>query len=182
MKTITRSRTLQQGYSLAEMLVVVAIVGLISMVAVPNFISMYKNSRFKNVMRNFVTACRNTQQRAITENRRTRISFAEDGKTYKIFREMTSDTTNVTTWELVAERPLDTRGDGTTTSSFFDSTGFNDADDPDDGLNDVIFNPNGTVTMPVAPNQPVIVIKTTDAIKKPTYTVTFSLAGNIRAT
>lgn len=180
MMTIARPQTRQQGYSLAEMLVVVAIVGMISLVAVPNFMSMYRGSRFKSVMRNFVSAVRNTQQRAITENRRMRISFAGDGRTYRIAREVTSDTTGVKTWETLSDRPLDTRGDGVPMAAYFFSTGFSDVDT--DGLNDVIFNPNGTIDMPVAPNQPTIVIRTADAIPKPTYTVTFSLTGHVRAT
>ena len=180
MMTIDRPRTRQQGYSLAEMLVVVAIIGLISLVAVPNFISLYKGSRFKAVMRSFVSVVRNTQQRAITENRRMRISFDPNGNSYQVAREITNDTTGVKTWETISSRTLDTRGDGTVASASFGATGFPDADDDD--LSDVIFNPNGTIDLPVLPNTPTIVIRTGDAIAKPQYTLTFSLVGQVRTT
>ena len=180
MMTKARSGTRQQGYSLAEMLVVVAIIGLISLVAVPNFISLYKGSRFKAVMRSFVSVVRNTQQRSITENRRMRISFAPNGNAYQVAREITNDTTGVKTWETITSRTLDNRGDGTVASSSFGATGFPDKDS--DGLSDVIFNPNGTVDMPTGSNLPTIVISTTDGIAKPQYTLTFSIVGQVRAT
>ena len=180
MMIISRPRRRQQGYSLVEMLVVVAIIGLISLIAVPNFMSLYRGSRFKSVMRGFVSTVRNTQQRAITENRRMRISFAVNSKSFTLSREVTNDTTGVKTWETLTSRTLDTRGDGVPEAAYFSATGFQDLDA--DGRSDVIFNPNGTVDMPTAPNLPMLVIKTDDTIAKPQYTVTFSLVGQVRAT
>lgn len=180
MMTISRPQTRQQGYSLAEMLVVVAIIGLISLIAVPNFMSLYRGSRFKSVMRNFVSIIRNTQQRAITENRRMRISFAVNSHSFTVSREVTNDTTGVKSWETLTSRTLDTRGDGVPEAAYFSATGFQDKDS--DGLSDVIFNPNGTVDLPVAPNPPTLAIKTDDTIAKPLYTVTFTLVGQVRAT
>ena len=37
----------QRGYSLAEVLTVVAIIGILSLVTVPNFISLYNSGRIK---------------------------------------------------------------------------------------------------------------------------------------
>ena len=41
------NRTNQRGYTLTEALVVVAIIGMISLVAVPNFIALYRGAKMK---------------------------------------------------------------------------------------------------------------------------------------
>ncbi|HEY8133899.1 MAG TPA: prepilin-type N-terminal cleavage/methylation domain-containing protein [Thermoanaerobaculia bacterium] len=65
----------QAGYSLAEMLTVVAIIGVLALVMVPNFMSFYQSNKMKSSMRNFTTDLRSTRQLAITQGRQAALSF-----------------------------------------------------------------------------------------------------------
>ena len=56
----------QAGYSLTEMLTVIAIIGMLALVMVPNFISFYNSNKMKSSMRNFTTDLRSARQLAGT--------------------------------------------------------------------------------------------------------------------
>jgi prepilin-type N-terminal cleavage/methylation domain-containing protein len=65
----------QSGYSLVEILVVVGIIGVISLVTVPNFINMQHAGKLKTSLRNFVSDIRTMRQRAVTRHEQTKITF-----------------------------------------------------------------------------------------------------------
>ena len=71
------SRTLrsQGGYSLAEMLVVVAIIGMLALVMVPNFVTFYQSNKMKSSMRSFTTDVRAVRQLAISQGRQTMLTY-----------------------------------------------------------------------------------------------------------
>ena len=69
----TRSR--QRGYTLAEALVVIAIIGLISGVTTPFFMNYLRSNRMRSSASYFQTALRFARQRAVTKHVQTRVSF-----------------------------------------------------------------------------------------------------------
>src|SRR5438128_1793448 len=71
--------SVQGGYSIAEMLVVITIIGILSLVAVPQFVSMYRGSVAKGSLRDFTSMVRKARQVAVTKNERTRITFTTGG-------------------------------------------------------------------------------------------------------
>jgi len=70
---ISQGRPTESGYSIAELLTVVAIIGILSLIAVPQFASMYRSSVTKSSMRDFTSALRKARQLAVTRGERTRV-------------------------------------------------------------------------------------------------------------
>ncbi|HEX9407409.1 MAG TPA: prepilin-type N-terminal cleavage/methylation domain-containing protein, partial [Thermoanaerobaculia bacterium] len=64
---MNRTKRSQSGYSLAEMLTVVAIVGMLALVMVPNFITFFQSNKMKSSMRNFTTDLRSARALAISQ-------------------------------------------------------------------------------------------------------------------
>ena len=166
----------ERGFSLAEMLVVVAIIGIMTLVVVPNFISMYNSSRFKGSARTLATSLRNARQQAIAANTRTKVSFRVTGTTPRTFfvdleeRDIQAGTTS---WRRVRT------GDLGQSITFTDS-GFGDYVTGDSGLLDIVFLPNGTIqNLPPAEANRFIEIKTTIKVPKPTYRLNFTPTGNV---
>jgi prepilin-type N-terminal cleavage/methylation domain-containing protein len=174
-----RSPGSQRGYTLAEFLVVVAIIGILSLVTVPNFISLYQSSRIKGSARELTMAIRNTRQLAISGNQRTKISFAVTGtarRNYIIEKEVLDPTTGTGTWTRVRNGDL---GERVT----FNGTEFPDTITGDGSLRDVVFLPNGTIgNLPAAPADRFIDIGTDLNIPKKTYRLTFTVSGNVNLT
>lgn len=175
-----RSRR-QRGYSLPEMLVVIAIIGIVSLVLVPNFITMQRSSKMKTAVRSFTTRLRQTQQLAITGHARTRVKLTLGTDRYTVWQENVDPTTGTATWVRVGPTyRLEEKGTGSPRLITFTATGFPDLDS--DGTNIIIFNQNGTVDPPASPQQPTVTMQSPDKIPKPQYLITISLTGSIKAT
>src|SRR5437868_15143302 len=69
-------KSAQAGYTLAEVLTVVAIVGILSLVTVPAFMNFRTSNKVKSSVRTFTTELRRTRQLAITNGRESKLSFA----------------------------------------------------------------------------------------------------------
>lgn len=163
----------QGGYSLAEMLVVVAMIGLFSLVTVPQFMTYYRQSKVRASVRQFNAHLRTVRLRAITRNNPTAISFAP-GETpaagqpsgrYGIF----DRAANGTTWVRVGnwyrlEPPV-----------YFLASGFSVSSATNDTLHDVIFLPNGTIAN--IPVSPLVELKTDIGIPNNHCTITMNTAG-----
>ena len=98
-----RSRSNQRGYTLAEALVVVAIIGLVSGVSVPFFVNYMRQNRIRSSASYFQTALRYARQRAVTKHTQTRISFLPntDPGEYTIFEGKQDSNGNVTSWTVM---------------------------------------------------------------------------------
>lgn len=170
----------QRGYSLAELLVVVAIIGILSLVTVPNFISMYQSSRIKGAARGLTTTIRNARQLAISGNQRTKVSFSIAGtepRNYIVEKEVRDPETGTKTWKQVRTGDLGQRV-RFTTSNFIDDP---ETTTHDGGLRDVIFLPNGTVGNLPGPDSDdwFFEIGTDLKIPKKTYKLKFTVTGNV---
>ena len=124
------------GYSLAELLVVVAIIGIVSLVTVPNFISLRRSSMLKTSTRNFAADIRAARQRAVTKHQRTKVSF-DTGTTargYRLFE--WNPTTNA--WDQIGADRVMEEG-----CYILSATNFPDRDVPPDATNDIVFKVDG---------------------------------------
>jgi prepilin-type N-terminal cleavage/methylation domain-containing protein len=181
-----QTRTTEAGYSLVEMLVVVAIIGILSLVTVPQFMTFYKQNKIRTSVRQFTADLRGARQRAITLNVRTAVSFtpgaAPSGGVrgrYAIYDEIIDTTVspNTATWTLVGVyKNLD------------QAVYFLDSDFPAnsalaDNMEDIIFVPNGTiVNLPTSPSTPVAVIKSDNKVPNNRCTLNFSASGSFTST
>jgi len=95
-----RTRSRQRGYSLAEALVVVTIIGLISGVSVPAFMNYLRSNRIRSSATYFQTALRYARQRAVTKHVQTRVSFLPntDPGQYTIWEGTTDANGNLSGW------------------------------------------------------------------------------------
>jgi len=193
------SRTLrsQGGYSLAEMLVVVAIIGMLALVMVPNFITFYQSNKMKSSMRNFTTDVRAVRQLAISQGRQTMLTYqaAAGSRTYDWW--MGDKPFASTTWTKqtgTAARPSKRLDDiayfpaGNTLQTFTDfmnctTNCVGDISAPqNDGRIDVMFFPDGHVQLPTGLPAGTITIKTDlNKLPKPQYTITISPSGRVLA-
>src|ERR1051325_3276150 len=119
----------ESGYSLAEMLTVVAIIGVLSLVFIPNFVQFRNTNKMKSSMRNLTSDLRTTRQLAITQGKQAAIVFATGPakRSYNIY--------------------LGDKSYGSTLWSPMTGTGSN----PPKGtkyLDDVVYFPTNSITTP----------------------------------
>lgn len=166
----------QRGYSLAELLVVVAIIGAISLVTIPNFISLMRSNKFKNSLHQLTNDFRLARQRAITRYTPVKIGFKANERAYAVY-DFAGTTGGITQWTRVGNvKYLDENTYFATPTTFTDR-----ADDADDMI-DVIFTNTGALDLPAGATSPYqVVLRTNDRIPKDQYTVEFRLAGSLNA-
>lgn len=188
-----RSRS-SGGYSLVEMLVVVAIIGVMSMVSVPMFMNFVRSNKMKSTMRQFMTDLRTSRQRAITENHPTMISF-RPGPNLREYIDFdgTVGAGGAVTYTLARRNPRKSLEDITYFPASVDPCVFADvitAPAETNGWNDIIFMPNGMIgnvpgTPCTAPLGQMTVGKafiTTDYnVPKKLYTIEGHPTGTVRA-
>jgi prepilin-type N-terminal cleavage/methylation domain-containing protein len=185
----------QAGYSLAEMLTVVAIIGTLALVTVPSFMNYYNSNKVKSSMRAFMSDLRTARMLAISRGREVKFSYQTGAKsrTYNYY-EGNRSMGVVTQWtpltgpgsnpprpqktlEDVAYFPLDAPDAPQT---------FVDEDTIPDGFIDVIFFPDGHVRIPVNDATQrgavgTITIKTDRKVPKKQYAIEISPTGRVIA-
>lgn len=67
----------EHGYSIAEMLTVVTIIGLLALASVPAFITFRSAGKMRNSVRTFTTDLRGARQRAITTAHQVLVTYGE---------------------------------------------------------------------------------------------------------
>ena len=193
---MSQNRRGQAGYSLTEMLTVVAIIGVLALVMVPNFVSFYESNKMKSSVRNFTTDLRSVRQLAITRGRQTAFCFATGTGQRAYDWYLGNLPFNSTSWTPQTgpgqTRPTKYLDD----IAFFPTAAaptpqtFTDVIDCSanpcvpgvDSKIDVIFNPDGSVIMPAAATSGTITMKTNlNKLPKPQYTITISPSGRVIA-
>ena len=168
----------QRGYSLAEALVVVAIIGLVTMVAVPNFISLYRGAQVKGAVMRFTNDLRAARQRAVTTYRPVMVSV---GTTTTEKYSYWISTWNGTAWTTATKRDLEPESSLALKKVYFSdlpSNGFPDSVNSDE-RKDIIFETNGGVRSP--PVNPIMRIRTDLNIPKSVFTITVYGSGSVKA-
>jgi prepilin-type N-terminal cleavage/methylation domain-containing protein len=181
-----RSRLKQKssGFSLIEMLVVVAIIGVLSLISVPAFMNFRRSNDFKTGMRNFTTDLRNARAAAIANSYDVRCEIQIGSITLKQYT-FYSSRDNGTTWTALPLRG--TGGPAGNMKQFANSVwadSFADLPDLDsNGYPDIVFHPNGAVTLAAGKTTGTIVLATDwKKINFDRYTVTLSPSGQLKAT
>ncbi len=198
-------KTRQSGYSLAEMLTVVAIVGVMALVTVPAFVNFYQSNKMKSTMRSFTTDLRKMRQRAITQGKQTMVSYETTPvnsalASYK--RQYTFYDGNLpfnsTAWTR-SKRPntnIDEEPHSLDDVVYFPThaaaTPQTAADTVDcstlpcvtgtDSKRDIIFFPDGRVQVPSGAAFAQVTIKTDMKIPVSQYVIEMSTSGRIKAT
>lgn len=171
------SRRSERGYSLPEMLVVVAIIGVISLVGVPSFISMQRSMKVKSSLRQFTADVRGARQRAVTQYRRVAVSFETGaGNNSYAIREMTGlDADGNEVWLTFTTRELDD-------AVYLATTTFEDVSDPADGTSDIIFRNNGSLQpLAVEPSEYHVTMRTDWDLPYNQFKIEVSPSGTIKS-
>lgn len=167
------------GYTLTEILVVVAIIGILSLITVPAFMNFQRASVFKSAMRIFSTDLRAARAMAIQQSYdvRVELTVGAEGPTTKGYRFYASR--NGTTWAPLAIRKQSAKLlDG----PVWLESATNLTDVGGDGLPDIIFHPNGGVEISGSAPAGVVVLATNyQNIFSNRYNITITRSGQIRA-
>ena len=150
------TRRLQRGYSLAELLTVMAIIGVLSLVTVPAFMNYAKTARLKNSLRQVASDTRAARQRAVSTTRFVRLAITRDEPAPGIY-EIQESTDGGTTFTPIAnsERRIQ------------EYTRFDD-------VATVTFRPNGTAVAATT-----IVILSDDTTVRNSYSVIVTTSGKV---
>jgi len=139
-----------RGYSLAELLTVVAIVGVVTLVSIPAFIQLMPQYRIRGAATELSAALRMTRQDAIATRRAWRVTIDGPGKRYAIamLNAPNADMTVAANWTKIGEnnRPAPSTAPWWKQLSSdiqLSTTGFNDIDCANG--TDVIFLRNGLI-------------------------------------
>jgi prepilin-type N-terminal cleavage/methylation domain-containing protein len=156
----TRAR-FQRGYSLVELLTVMAIVGVLSLVTVPAFMNYSKTARLKNSLRQVSSDVRAARARAVTRSQFVRLNVTTaspaPGK-YQI--EESRDRGATYTVIPGTQKELQQY-------TYFESDGVFE------------FRPNGTLVLPAGETSTDLVVKSDDTSVKNNYTITVNLSGKV---
>lgn len=189
--------TAEAGYSLAEMLTVIAMIGVLTLVTVPAFMNFYQQGKVKASMRNFTSDIRRARALAITSGRQTKISF-ETGAGKRLYtisqgpsslaapEPLSANWTPVSGAGLTANRSLDSIIYFPANSAGTPQT-FSNVDDDSVADLDIVFYSDGRTFIPnnAATNNgtsaTVTIMTDRNKITKPKYQISITPAGRVLA-
>ncbi len=172
-----RTNHAARGYSLAEALVVVAIIGVISLVSIPNFMAMQRSGKIKAGIRLLSSDLRSARQKAVTTYRPTMVSLgttATEKYSWFVYD------WNGTAWVLRKEGVLEPETSVGNRGVYFTAIGFPDVEPAGalDGRPDIIFESTGGIRNP--PADPTFKVRTDANIAKKEFVVSVSPAGSVK--
>ena len=156
----TRER-FQRGYSLAELLTVMAIVGVLSLVTVPAFMNYAKTARLKNSLRQVSTDVRAARQRAVSRSRFVKLTVTTASPAPGKY-ELEESTDRGVSYNTIPGSQKELQQ-----FNYFGSAGSFE------------FRPNGTLVLPPGDNSATLVIRSDDTTVKNNYTITVNLSGKV---
>ena len=178
------------GYSLTEVLIVIAIIGILSLITVPVFMNFQRQSTFKSAMRTVATDLRGARTNAIKTTQPIRVEFTTgaEGAATKEYRTFTSTNNGVTWTPLVTRRAFTAAIDDGTGETFkrlegpvWFELGRNLPDIDSDGEPDIIFYANGTSNVTDISNGGIVLATNWTDIYSNRYNVYVSPAGQVKA-
>ena len=178
-------RRLQSGYTLAELLVVVAIVGILAMITIPAFSNYRIINKMKTSSRNFVSDLRTARGLAITTGRQVKLTYQPGTSSYDYYegnRAFSSDTWTRLTGK--GSNPFKPTRTLDPIAYFPNTSGLQTFDkDPDttslpNNLA-VVFHPDGHVALPTGLTQGTITIKTNLKTARPQYQFLVTASGRV---
>ena len=159
-----------RGYSLTEMLIVVAIIGIISLVTIPNFVQMYRSNRLGASMRQIANDLRYARQLAVPRRTDVRLSFRSG--TGQRGYQVVQRNPGTTTWTTVKSRDIEQ------TCSLLAGSNFTDLNA--DSKIDIEFRSNGVAFIPGGGSSGTMLVRTSATIPKPEYTIQVLSTGTVR--
>jgi prepilin-type N-terminal cleavage/methylation domain-containing protein len=184
-------RNADAGYSLSEILVVVAIIGILSLITVPAFMNFQRAGVFKSAMRTVSTDLRSARANAIKTSSDIRVEFTtgSEGPNTKQYRAYSS--TDGVTWTPISPRQAFTSAidDGTGIDMIKRLEGpvwlerYENLDDIGaDGKADIVFRPDGTANvLGTATNGRIVLATSWANIFSNRYNIYVTKAGQIKA-
>ena len=167
------------GYSLVEILVVIAIVGMLSLITVPAFINYSQQGHLRAAVRQVHGDLRTMRLLAITNDLRIRIELQSDKMTYTYY----SSADNGATWTAYTPKGKVSNTSKVEAPVTFSATTFQDIDG--NGKPDIVFLPSGMVDSACSPSgggMPTLTLSVPWMnITQNVMTITVSPAGNIHA-
>jgi type II secretion system protein H len=180
----------ESGFSLTEMLVVIAIIGVLSLISVPAFINMKNQNTFRADLRNFTHDLRAARQYAISQTVDVRIELEVPGNSLTSNRyRFYSSNDRGATWTALTIAG----GHGITPGTpgniktldgpvWFQSTGSL----PDIGADskpDIIYHPNGSMDLVAnAPSAQIVMRTIWKKVAFDTFTIGMSSSGQFTST
>lgn len=165
------SRVRERGYSLPEMLVVIAIIGVISLVSVPQFIAFQRGNQLRASMRQVTNDIRLLRQQAITERTQSKLLFATGATEYQLW------VMRGGAWSLLRTRPLEKGVTISTPVRLKTETVSGTA------YNAIVFRQNGTADLASAndTNGTFRVVSPYTNLAKTSYVIEVHLPGFVKA-
>ncbi len=182
----------QAGYSLPEMITVVAIIGVLALLTIPSFMNYYQSNKVKAAMRTFTSDLRSARSLAIVHGHEVKISFnvGANQRSYNVYEApyalgiipngSWAPLTGPGSSPSQATKVLDNIVYFPADSSSSPQT-FTDVDPTPDGLLDLVFYPDGHAQIPKGLTSATISIKTDLNVPKPIYQIQVSPSGRVLA-
>jgi prepilin-type N-terminal cleavage/methylation domain-containing protein len=165
-----------RGYSLVEILVVMAIVGVMSLITIPAFISYSQQGRLRAALRQVHGDLRTMRLQAITNNLRIRVELQPDNVSYNYY----SSADNGSTWVAYIPKGMVSSSKSVASPVTFGATTFLDVNS--NGKPDIVFLPSGMLDPNCTPTGSLPTLKMSvpwKNINQNIMTVTVSPAGGI---
>jgi len=170
----------ERGFSLAEMLTVVAIIGILSLVSIPAFINFRASNTLRSAMNVFINDVRYARQYSITHTVYVRVNILGSGAATNHTYSFEQSADNGGTWN-----PLTIPGANGNQKVMPQQVWFVFTQDlPTSGaVTQIEYHPNGGLTLgPNAANGQIVLGSTWSRMRYDRYTIVLSPAGQLTST
>jgi prepilin-type N-terminal cleavage/methylation domain-containing protein len=90
----TRPVRAERGFTLTELIVVLALLTVLSAISIPPFVQWISNAKYRASARNIMSILRETKSKAITSNLEHRVEFESNNRRYRVQRGNRSSNSN----------------------------------------------------------------------------------------